>query len=176
LSGHTTHGRLRPTAIAIALAAILALQASPLTTTSAQAQATDPEMSCAPETVRAGGTTTCTVAGATASTRVNIDVVRDGSVVGQSSAIAGTDGRATVVVTIPSGTASGPVTLTLRGSALTFNVTVIPGAPTGVSAGYSPSVGDVERILPSSILAVTLLLLILTLSRGRARPRTSRAD
>jgi hypothetical protein len=156
------------------LAAALMAAAALLVATHAQAQSADAEMSCAPETVRAGGAATCTLAGMTASTRVNVDVVRDGAVIGQSSAVAGTDGRATVIVEVPGDTTSGPLTLTLRGTTLTFGVTVIPGAPTGVAAGYSPSLGDVDRALPPPVIML-LSTLLLALALGRVRPSAGRA-
>jgi hypothetical protein len=150
---------------ALMLAVCLASAVSATFGPSADAQSADPEMSCAPETVRAGGTTTCVVTGAPASTRVTIDVVRDGTVISQSSALAGTDGRATVATSVPSDATSGAATLTLRGTALTFPINVIPGAPTGVSAGLSPSVGEVERGVPAGVLLMAALLLAIGLAR-----------
>ncbi len=135
--------------------------------TTAAAQAGDIEMSCAPESVSAGATTVCDVGGVAASTRVTIEVRSAETVVGQSSAIAGTDGRAAIEVAIPADTAPGRVTLALRGTTLTFDVTVTPGRPTGVSAGLSPSSGDIERGVPFAPVAGLMLALplLLTLSR-----------
>jgi hypothetical protein len=135
--------------------------------TTAAAQSGDIEMSCAPESVSAGATTVCDVGGVAASTRVTIEVRSAGTVVGQSSAIAGTDGRAAIEVAIPADTAPGRVTLALRGTTLTFDVTVTPGRPTGVSAGLSPSSGDIERGVPFAPIAGLMLALplLLTLSR-----------
>lgn len=161
----TTRTTARSKVAALMLAVCLASSMSATFGPSAHAQSADPEMSCAPETVRAGGTTTCVVTGSPASTRVTIDVVRDGTVIGQSSALAGTDGRASVVTSVPADATSGAATLTLRGTALTFPIDVIAGAPTGVSAGLSPSVGEVERSVPAGMLLMAALLLAIGLAR-----------
>jgi hypothetical protein len=152
--------------IALMAIAVLALGMSP-----ASAQSGDVEMSCAPESVVAGATTTCNVAGVAASTRATIEVRSAGTVVGQSSAIAGTDGRAVIAVVIPATTSPGQVTLALSGTTLTFDVTVTPGRPTGVSAGLSPSSGDVVRGAPLTLVAGLVLMLALLRTLPRRAPQ-----
>lgn len=167
----TTRTNARSKVTALILAVCLASAMSATFGPSAHAESDGPEMSCTPESVRAGGTTTCVVTGAPASTRVTIDVVQDGTVIGQSSALAGTDGRATVETSVPSDATSGVATLTLRDAALTFPINVIAGAPTGVSAGLSPSAGEVERSVPAGMLLMAALLL----SIGQIRTSTVRS-
>jgi len=155
--------------IALTATLLLALHA-----TTATAQSGEGEMSCAPESVSAGATTTCNVSGVAASTRVTIEVRSAGAVVGQSSAIAGTDGSAVIEVAITAATAPGRATLALRGSTLTFDITVTPGRPTGVSAGLSPSTGDVARGVP--IAFMISLFLVLAFALRHARPRRTPQD
>jgi len=121
----------------------------------ASAQSVDTEMSCAPETLRAGETMTCSVAGVAASSRTTVELRSGESIIGRSSAISTTAGRASIAVVIPAGTPPGELTLTLADTTLTFVVSVVASLPTGVSAGLAPSIGDVERGAP---LAVLLLL------------------
>jgi len=151
----------------VAIAAVLlAFGASP-----ARAQSGDLEMSCAPESVAAGATTTCSVAGVAASTRVTIEVRSAATVVGQSSGISGTDGRAAIEVAIPAATSPGQVTLALRGTTLTFDISVTPDRPSGVSAGLFPSSGDVARTAPTALVVSMVLALALVLGLPRRTPQ-----
>jgi len=162
--GRTNHLSAWVAVLLIALMTMLLVASS---ATTASAQSGDIEMSCAPESVSAGAATVCNVAGVAASTRVTIEVRSAGTVVGQSSAIAGTDGRAAVEVAIPADTAPGRATLALRGTTLSFDVTVTPGRPTGVSAGLSPSSGDIERAVPAALISGLMLALALSLRLAR---------
>ncbi len=155
-----------------AFVAVMTIVLQSLMVSASSAQSGDLEMSCAPESVAAGATTTCNVAGVAASTRATIEVRSAGTVVGQSSAIAGTDGRAAIQVEIPAATSSGQVTLALRGTTLTFDVTVTPNRPTSVSAGLSPSSGDVERGVPIALM----VSLGLAVALGLALPRRTLQD
>jgi hypothetical protein len=161
--------RVLPLRVVLALLAAFVASMLAVAPGMAHAQSGDLEMSCAPDTVTAGGRTVCRVAGVPASTRTVIEV-RDGdTVVAQSSAISRTDGRATIDVDIPADSRPGPVPLVLRGTTLTFTLTVSPGLPTGVSAGRSPSTADVERGFPlGPMLAVGLTMLALVSTGRRA--------
>jgi hypothetical protein len=141
----------------------------------ALAQTSDVEMSCTPETVRAGETTLCDVSGVAASTRATIEVRSGTSVVGQSSAIAGTDGRAAITVSIGADLRPGEVTLALRGTPLTFTVSVSAARPTGISAGLTPSSSsDVQRGVPLAVgLAWSLTLALALAPTLRAAGRRS---
>jgi hypothetical protein len=149
--------------LAVAAAALL-LPSLP----SAMAQSDDTVMSCAPEAVRAGETTTCSVAGVAPSSRTTVELRSGDSVVGRSSAISTTAGRASIEVAIPADAVPGELTLSLGGTALTFVVTVVAGLPTGVSAGVSPSVGDIERAAPLALLlALATTMAAVALRRRR---------
>jgi hypothetical protein len=166
-SSHALRGGRRVSA-ALAVALLCAMP------TAAVAQNDDLDLSCAPESVVAGTSTTCTVAGVTPSSRTTIEVRSGQRVVGQSSAIADTGGRATVIVAIPADVAPGTVSLALRGTTLTFGVTVTPGVPTGVTAGLSPSNGDVERGFPLTVLIVIAVATLLRSVRNRPVGAASR--
>jgi hypothetical protein len=154
-----------------AFVAVMTIVLQSLMVSASSAQSGDLEMSCAPESVVAGATTTCDVAGVTASTRVTIEVRSAGTVVGQSSGIAGTNGRAAIEVAIPAATSPGQVTLALRGTTLTFDISVTPDRPSGVSAGLFPSSGDVARTAPTALVVSMVLALALVLGLPRRTPQ-----
>ncbi len=162
----------RPIVAAALLAAVTVLGVVVLDAAQASAQSSDVELSCAPETVGAGGTTTCDVAGVAASTRVTIEVRSAGTVVGRSSQVAGTDGRVAIEVAIPAATTPGPATLAIVGTNLTFDVTVTPGRPSGVSAGLSPSSLDLVREPPLGLVVSMMLALAVVIGF----PRRARQD
>lgn len=125
----------------------------------ASAQSADPELSCVPDTVVAGGTVTCDVAGVAASAAVDLELRDGATVVATADGVASTAGAATIALSIPTSARIGTLAVALVGTAVTVDLTVDSPRPTTISAGVGPSRGDVERTLPASaVLAMGLLL------------------
>lgn len=130
-----------------------------LVPSAALAQTSDPELSCVPDAVVAGGTTTCDVAGVAASRAVVLEL-RDGTtVVTTANGVAGTDGTATIALTVPAASPTGALSVALGGTSVSVALSVEPARPSGVAAGLGPSTGDVARTLPAALLLAGALAL-----------------
>lgn len=140
-----------------------------LAPTAAVAQTADPELSCVPDTVTAGATMTCTVAGVAASRAVDLELRVADAVVATADGVAATDGTATVVLTVPAATAGGDATVALVGTSVTLPVTVQPARPSTVSAGLGPSDGDVARTIPTAAAVTLGAALAVVAGSGRRR-------
>lgn len=125
----------------------------------AVAQSADPELSCVPDSVVAGATTSCTVSGVAASRAVDLELRSGPDVVATADGVAGTDGTATITVTVPASTTAGTLTVALAGTGVTLVIGVEPARPSGVSAGLGPSAGDVVRTVPAAALLAAAVLL-----------------
>ena len=154
-----------------AAATSLAVAAVPA---AAAAQAADPQVSCVPDTVVVGASTTCAVAGVAASRAVVLELRSGATVVASAEGVAGTDGSTTIELTVPTTAATGALSIALAGTSVAVPVTIEPVRPSGVSAGLGPSGGDVARVLPAAVvLAVALTLGLASLPgirRRAARP------
>ena len=146
-----------------------AVAAALLAPTAVVAQTADPELSCVPDTVTAGATLTCTVAGVAASRAVDLEFRVAGAVTATADGVAATDGTATVVLTVPATTVGGDATVALVGTSVTLPVTVEPARPSTVSAGLGPSRGDVARTVPTAVTVTLGAALAAVAGWGRRR-------
>jgi hypothetical protein len=145
---------VRMTFLAVLLAAMVVLAPGV-----GRAQSGDPEFSCVPESVAAGGSVSCRVTGVAASRSVTLELRDEATVLASASGVADTQGRASVDLVVPASTATGSYTILLSGDTVEFPITVGPARPSGVSAGVGPSAGDVARAVPAAVvlaLAVSL--------------------
>lgn len=149
---------------AAAAAAVALLGAS-----AALAQTADPELSCVPDAVVAGGTLTCTVTGVAPSRAVDLELRAGAAVLASADGVAATDGTATVTVTVPGDAAAGAATVALVGTSVSLPVTVSSARPTTVAAGLGPSAGDVARTLPAAAVLAVALALALVAAPGLRR-------
>jgi hypothetical protein len=130
---------------------------------------TETEISCAPESVRAGATAACAVSGASPSTRVTLTLLDGGTAIAQASGLADTRGSVVIDVQVPPTSPVGTLTVALAGSTTGFPLTVLAALPDSVGAGDSPSTGMLPtRLPPAGILALGLILLAMTTSRSVA--------
>jgi hypothetical protein len=167
----TPAGRARP--ILVILGATLAAAALALASPAA-AQTSDPELSCSPESVPAGGTVVCTVTGLRASSRTVLELRSASATVAETAAVASTDGRAIIDLAIARSIEAGAYTAGIAGSTVTFGITVTPAMPSSVSAGLAPSSSDLVRgpsplLLATSVLTLTGALVHPAVTRPRRR-------
>lgn len=161
----------RVTFLAAALAAMMLALLSGI----ALAQSGDPEFSCVPESVVAGGVVSCRVTGVAASRTVTLELRDGAAVLASANGVADTQGRASVDLTVPATTTSGAYTILLSGGSVEFPITVGPARPSGVSAGLGPSAGDVARAVPAAaVLALAVSLATGSLPGLRRRGRGTR--
>jgi len=155
-------------ALVIAVALLLALPLVP-----AAAQSGDPELSCRPESAPAGTTVVCEALGVPASMRSTVELRGDSGVLAEGSAIAGTDGRASIDLAIPASVRPGVYVVGLAGRTVTFDLRVTAARPSGVSAGLSPSTGDVPRQFPVALAAAVIAALAGSVSAARRRAQAA---
>lgn len=137
----------------------------------AGAQTADPEVSCIPDTIAAGATTTCVVAGVAASRPVELELRSATTVVATADGVAATDGTASITLEVPTSAPTGTLRVALVGTSVAAVVEVTPARPSGVSAGLGPSTGDVDRALPAVMLIAGPLVLLGTAVASLRRRR-----
>ena len=164
----------RPDALRRGLATVAVSLAVAALPAAAVAQSSDPELSCVPDSVAAGTSTACTVAGVAASRAVDLELRSGTTVVATARGVAGTDGAVTIALDVPADAPTGALSVALVGTSVAVPVTVTPARPSGVSAGLGPSTGEVARTLPAAaVLAAALTLGLASLPglrRRAARP------
>lgn len=163
----TTRRRRTLTGTAAGVATAMAL----LAPVAAGAQTADPEVSCIPDTIAVGATTTCVIAGVAPSRPVELELRSGTTVVATADGVAATDGTASITLEVPTSAPTGSLRVALVGTSVAAVVEVTPARPSGVSAGLGPSTRDVDRALPTAMLIAGPLVLLGTAVASLRRRR-----